>query len=170
MAITLSTPSGRKVTVEANAVAVSQNDGAPPQLVSTATFDDGLKDTLFLPRDSKGLIKLKVKLQTLPTTFDVEGLWTYSKQRNQLVFPSRSKTPSGGVSNVIFHGNIDFVTEEADSSVWLKFSLIWGDAWIDFLPQKKHRACSKQRTLFRAARAIEAPILQPLTDRGEPCQ
>jgi hypothetical protein len=131
MAQTLSTPSGRKVVIDASAGAVLSNSRTSPLPVSTATFDDGLEDTLFLPRDSQGIITLTVSLVPQGFPVDVTGRWTYSKQRSQLVFPSASLAPSGGIDRANVHGNVDLVSNAADSSVGLSFSLIWGDAKLD---------------------------------------
>jgi hypothetical protein len=50
-----STVSGKTVTIDAKAEAITNGRTA-----STATFDDDLEDSLFLPRDTNGMVRLTV--------------------------------------------------------------------------------------------------------------
>jgi OmpA family len=133
-----STVSGKTVTIDAKAEAIVNGRTA-----STATFDDDLEDSLFLTRDSNGVIRLTITVAyplagttNALVTCGVKAQWTYTKRGAQIVFVQSALTQSGGDGGPVW--SIDAKPLSTDHSVSVSFSvtlkagLLQDDESIDF--------------------------------------
>lgn len=118
-----STASGKTVTVDAKAEAIVNGRTA-----STATFDDDLEDSLFLPRDTNGIVRLTVTVDyplagtaNAVATCGVKAQWIYTKRGAQIVFVQSALTQSGGDGGPVW--SIDAKPSSTDHSVSVSFSV-----------------------------------------------
>lgn len=118
------TPKGKTVTVDATAEALVNG-----RSVATATFDDDLEDSLFLPRDSNGIVRLNVTLATafqapsgnMDITCKVKAQWVYTKRGAQVVFVQGDFTQSGGDEKLLW--SVEGKPSSTDHSVSVSFSV-----------------------------------------------
>jgi outer membrane protein OmpA-like peptidoglycan-associated protein len=118
-----STASGKTVTIDAKAEAIVNGRTA-----STATFDEELEDSLFLSRDTNGIIRLTITVDyplkgtaNAVATCDVKAQWTYTKRGAQVVFVQSTLTKSGGDGGPVW--SVDAKPSSTDHSVSVSFSV-----------------------------------------------
>jgi outer membrane protein OmpA-like peptidoglycan-associated protein len=133
-----STTSGTTVIIDAKAEAIVNGRTA-----STATFDDDLEDSLFLPRDTNGIVRLTVTVDfPLPGTSNavvtcgVKAQWIYTKRGAQIVFVQSAFTQSGGDDGLAWSVSAKPSSTDhsvsASFSVTIKGSVLEDDESMDF--------------------------------------